>query len=62
MATNPDNKCYGGPDKYLCPATGMLRFVYIDEGKIGPSRILQRYEWSQTLNKHDWFDVGMFDE
>lgn len=53
---NPDFEDYMGDSAYLAPQQGMLRFVERD-GK----KLLQRYEWSYQLKKHDWFDVPLFE-
>ncbi len=57
MAENPDrqHKQHGK----FAPSQGDLRFVHMDEGKAYPSRILQRWEWSYTEAKFDWYDIPM---
>lgn len=67
MAINPDWKDFMGPDAFIAPNAGMLRFVEREPvGETEPSgrklRILQRYEWSNQLKAFDWFDVVLFDE
>lgn len=70
MATNPDNKDfkgYGSDEAYLIATEGMLRFVNRPEHNetsefVKMLRILQRYEWSAEMKKHDWFDVELVDD
>lgn len=75
MTTNPDNKDYIGlgpqykqpgttlDGRYLVPEKGMLRFVeraVSDPEQERPKlRILQRYEWSSTEGKFDWYDIEL---
>ena len=55
MATNPDRKL-----DYLVPTVpteGQLRYVDF-ESTDGTVRVLQRYEWSHTDGRFDWYDVS----
>ena len=62
---NPDTQAVegiGAINPYLTPSPGALRFVErgIEEHGVPKRvRILQVYEWSFTLKRHDWFDVPM---
>ncbi len=67
MTVNPDNKDYMGKVAFLKPTEGMLRFVNgavptENEHVMKKARILQRYEWSAELRRHDWFEVPMFED
>jgi len=59
MAENPDRQL---------PSAGDLRFVKragdpaLFEEKGRTLRILQRFEWSNTEKKLDWFDVPLKEE
>lgn len=53
--------------RYLIASEGMLRFVNRAEHNetsefVKTLRILQRYEWSAEMKKHDWFDVELVDD
>lgn len=70
MAENPDNKDFHGLAKstdapHLVPTEGRLRFVWSERDNHGTPqrvRLLQRYEWSHTEGKHDWYDVAMVED
>jgi hypothetical protein len=56
-----------GPDDepFLVPMSsqhGMLRFVYVDEGRAVPSRVLQQYQWSAHDGDFGWYDIPLVDE
>jgi hypothetical protein len=55
MAENPDRK--SGVHGKFAPSLGDLRFVNRLDDKLGLLRILQRWEWSYTDAKYDWYDV-----
>lgn len=58
MGMNPD----AGSDLQLVPSGGELRFVEKEVDNHGTPalrRILQRYEWSYTDSKWDWYDVPL---
>lgn len=62
MAENPDRK--SGVHGKFAPSQGDLRFVdRVDEklGKMG-LRILQRWEWSYTAARFDWYDVQLVED
>lgn len=55
MSENPDHGNYG-------PSGGDLRFVEREVDNHGTpalARILQRWEYSYTDNKWDWYDVPL---
>jgi hypothetical protein len=41
----------------FAPSQGDLRFVNRLDDKLGLLRILQRWEWSYTEAKFEWYDV-----
>lgn len=55
MAENPDREC--AVHGKFAPSQGDLRFVNRLDDKLGLLRILQRWEWSYTEAKFEWYDV-----
>lgn len=55
MAENPDRAC--AVHGKFAPSQGDLRFVNRLDDKLGLLRILQRWEWSYTEAKFEWYDV-----